>query len=67
MAKFRPSLLDTLLGGARGPSDEPDAAGEGHFPGVRLYSLDRMSEATFLDTMRRDLSRGGFESTEEVM
>ena len=56
MAKFRPSLLDTLLAGARGPADEADASGENIFPGVRLYSLDRMSESTFLDTLRRDLS-----------
>jgi type VI secretion system protein ImpF len=56
MAKFRPSLLDTLLAGARGPSDDPEQSPESIFPGIRLYSLDRMSEATFLDTMRRDLS-----------
>ena len=56
MAKFRPSLLDTLLAGARGPAEEADAATENVYPGVRLYSLDRMSETTFLDTLRRDLS-----------
>lgn len=57
MAKFRPSLLDTLLAGTRSPDEAADAAtNESIIPGLRLYSLDRMSEATFLDTMRRDLS-----------
>jgi type VI secretion system protein ImpF len=56
MAKFRASLLDTLLSGARGANEEPDAASENWLPGVRLYSLDRMSESAFLDTLRRDLS-----------
>lgn len=57
MAKFRPSLLDTLLAGARPPEDSaPDQADNAVFPGIRLYSLDRMSEASFLDTLRRDLS-----------
>ncbi len=59
MPKFRPSLLDTLLGGSRAPS-EPDSAKPGAtdsvFPGMRLYSLDRMEEPAFLDTIRRDLS-----------
>jgi len=58
MPKFRPSLLDTLLSGARPP--ESDAAGkpgegESTIPGMRLYSLDRMEEPAFLDTIRRDL------------
>ncbi len=56
MAKFRASLLDTLLSGARAPSDESDPESENWLPGVRLYSLERMSESTFLDTIRRDLS-----------
>jgi type VI secretion system protein ImpF len=56
MAKFRPSLLDTLLAGSRTSSDEAEVQTESLFPGVRLYSLDRMSETAFLDTLRRDLS-----------
>jgi type VI secretion system protein ImpF len=57
MPKFRPSLLDTLVSGGR----LPDAAsqsieGETTIPGMRLYSLDRMEEPAFLDTIRRDLS-----------
>lgn len=59
MPKFRPSLLDTLLAGARAPAgaaENPDAReGESVIPGVRLYSLDRMEEPAFLDTIRRDL------------
>lgn len=53
MPKFRPSLLDTLLAGARTPEEEKD--GESVIPGIRLYSLDRMEEPAFLDTIRRDL------------
>ena len=58
MPKFRPSLLDTLLSGAR--RTEADEGGgnvpsEHIIPGVRLYSLDRMEEPVFLDTIRRDL------------
>lgn len=56
MPKFRPSLLDTLLAGTRGAGDDTVAQTESIFPGIRLYSLDRMSETSFLDTMRRDLS-----------
>lgn len=56
MAKFRASLLDTLLSGARPPDEDVEAGAENWLPGVRLYSLDRMSESTFLDTLRRDLS-----------
>ncbi len=59
MPKFRPSLLDTLLAGARAaPADQPGekaADGESVIPGIRLYSLDRMEEPAFLDTIRRDL------------
>lgn len=57
MARFRPSLLDTLLAGARPPEGTgPEQAENAVFPGIRLYSLDHMSEASFLDTLRRDLS-----------
>lgn len=56
MPKFRPSLLDTLLAGTRGDSESAEAQTGSIFPGIRLYSLDRMSESAFLDTMRRDLS-----------
>lgn len=59
MPKFRPSLLDTLLAGARTSTGEQagSKAGEGEsvIPGIRLYSLDRMEEPAFLDTIRRDL------------
>ena len=58
MPKFRPSLLDTLLAGAR--RTEADEGGgnvpsEHVIPGIKLYSLDRMEEPVFLDTIRRDL------------
>lgn len=61
MPKFRPSLLDTLLAGARSPAEAdagPAKPGgqESVIPGIRLYSLDRMEEPAFLDTVRRDLS-----------
>lgn len=56
MPKFRPSLLDTLLAGTRDGGEDDKADTGSIFPGIRLYSLDRMSEETFLDTMRRDLS-----------
>lgn len=56
MPKFRPSLLDTLLAGTRAPVEAQTAQTESIFPGIRLFSLDRMSEASFLETMRRDLS-----------
>lgn len=56
MAKFRPSLFDTLIAGTRESSDTADANGGSLFPGVRLYSLDRMTESSYLDTLRRDLS-----------
>ncbi|MBL9009726.1 MAG: type VI secretion system baseplate subunit TssE [Alphaproteobacteria bacterium] len=56
MAKFRPSLLDTLLAGSRASAEDPEVQSETLFPGLRLYSLDRMSETSFLDTLRRDLS-----------
>lgn len=59
MPKFRPSLLDTLLSGARKPTEagaaDDKASSEGVIPGIRLYSLDRMEEPVFLDTIRRDL------------
>jgi len=59
MPKFRPSLLDTLLAGARTPGEnekgDKPAEGESVIPGIRLYSLDRMEEPAFLDTIRRDL------------
>ena len=56
MPKFRPSLLDTLLAGSRSSSDtDPGKTGESIIPGIRLYSLDRMEEPAFLDTIRRDL------------
>lgn len=59
MPKFRPSLLDTLLAGARAPDDGTSGTkqsdGESIIPGIRLYSLDRMEEPAFLDTIRRDL------------
>ncbi len=56
MPKFRPSLLDTLLAGARTANDgEAAKAAETVIPGIRLYSLDRMEEPAFLDTIRRDL------------
>ena len=54
MPKFRPSLLDTLLAGARTPGEnekgDRPAEGESVIPGIRLYSLDRMEEPAFLDT-----------------
>lgn len=56
MARFRPSLLDTLLAGSLPVQDETAPAAGSVFPGIQLYSLDRMSEAAFLDTLRRDLS-----------
>ena len=56
MPKFRPSLLDTLLAGSVTAGDGAVLQTESIYPGIRLYSLDRMSEAAFLDTMRRDLS-----------
>lgn len=56
MPKFRPSLLDTLLAGSRAPGESDGGkAGESVIPGIRLYSLDRMEEPAFLDTIRRDL------------
>lgn len=54
MAKFRPSLLDTLLTGTQAADAEVET--NSIFPGVRLYSLDRMTETAYLDTLRRDLS-----------
>lgn len=56
MARFRPSLLDTLLAGTLPPAGETEPVAGSVFPGIQLYSLDRMSEASFLDTLRRDLS-----------
>jgi type VI secretion system protein ImpF len=59
MPKFRPSLLDTLMSGARPPEGEAGtgkaAEVDSTIPGMRLYSLDRMEEPAFLDTIRRDL------------
>ncbi len=59
MARFRPTLFDTLIGGGRAPeAPKPDApsAEAATIPGVLLYSVDRLSESAYLDSVRRDLS-----------
>jgi type VI secretion system protein ImpF len=55
MARFKPSLLDTLLSGAQATEDGAPLS-PAAIPGVRLFSLDRVSESVFMDTVRRDLT-----------
>jgi type VI secretion system protein ImpF len=57
MPRFRPSLLDTLLSGAQPVSPDPDLGDDiSPLPGIRRFSLDRVSEAVFMETVRRDLA-----------
>jgi type VI secretion system protein ImpF len=57
MPRFRPSLLDILLSGAQPVSADPEFGDDiSPLPGIRRFSLDRVSEAAFMETVRRDLA-----------